>query len=143
MTGISARNVLPARIVSMHDDGTTCRLDLALPGDERLIATVARASTSELGLRAGGEVLAMVKAPWLTIAAGSGVRALSSPNQLIGEVTQIVAGKVNAELWLRTRGGNALVAVLPRDTVAECALKVGDTATAIISPSDVVIGIRG
>lgn len=139
-TGISARNVLPARIRTMRDDGTTSRLDLELQGGESLVATLARASVVELGLRESDEVLAMVKAPWLMLLAGSGPVALSTPNQLAGTITGLVPGAVNSELRLRTHGGNELVAVLPRDAVAECGLAVGAPATAIVNPADVVVG---
>lgn len=138
--GISARNVLPARIRALRDDGMTSRLDLELGGGEVLVATVAKSSVLELGLRAADEVLAMVKAPWLTVVVGDAASGLSSPNALVGEVTRVLPGAVNAELWMRTRGGNELVAILPRDAVHECGLQAGSTATAVISPADVVIG---
>lgn len=139
---ISARNILPARIHSMRDDGATSRIELRLKSGEALVATLARAGAAELGLQPGMAVLAMVKAPWFVFVAGDKAAAgLSSPNRLPGEITRVVPGAVNAELCLRTRGGCELVAVLPRDGVRECGLEVGARATAVVSPADVVIGL--
>lgn len=135
--------MLPARIVTIRDDGTTSRLELALQGGETLIATVGRSSVGELGLTIDREVLAMIKAPWLDVATGSGAHGLSSENRLAGTITAILPGAVNAEVRLRSAGGNAFVAVLPLGAVSACGLAEGAAATVIVSPSDVVIGVRG
>jgi len=141
LINISARNVLPARIRAIHDDGTMSGIELELRGEERLIATVACTSVAELGLRPTIEVLAIVKAPWFALVAGGNAVKLALPNQLIGTITHIVSGTVNAEVWLRTLGGNELVAVLPHGTLAECGLAIGSTATAVVSPAEIVIGL--
>lgn len=142
-SGISARNVLPARIRSIGGDGATSRVELELAGGELLVATLARSSVVELGLTPGSAALAIIKAPWLDLCTAGDAARLSSPNRLPGTITCVAPGTVNAEVRLKTAGGSELVAVLPRAAVAECGLAVGAAATAIVSPSDIVIGVRG
>jgi len=60
-TPSSARNRLPARIVSLHPEGALVRveLDAGFP----LFALVTRAAGAELTLREGEAITALLKAP--------------------------------------------------------------------------------
>ncbi len=58
----SARNHLPARIVSVQPEGPLVRVALSC-ADSRLSALVTRASRTDLGLEEGADVVAVVKAP--------------------------------------------------------------------------------
>jgi molybdate transport system ATP-binding protein len=58
----SARNHLPARVVSVSPEGPLVRVALAC-GEVRLSALVTRASRVDLALDEGAEVVAVVKAP--------------------------------------------------------------------------------
>ncbi len=60
-TGGSARNHLPARVLSMDPEGPLVRVTLDC--GFRLVAVITRQAGAELGLREGGEVIARIKAP--------------------------------------------------------------------------------
>ena len=59
---ISARNLLKCRVVSTFDAGNRIGVDLDCGGDGRLVAEVVRQAADELGIRAGSEVYAAIKA---------------------------------------------------------------------------------
>jgi molybdate transport system ATP-binding protein len=60
---VSFRTVLFGRIAAIErDDGPIVRVDIRLPGDERIVALVTRKAVDELAIDAGDDVFAMVKA---------------------------------------------------------------------------------
>jgi molybdopterin-binding protein len=64
---------------------------------------------------------------------------LSARNQLRGTIVAIKLGTVMAEVILKV-GENEIVAAITRSSVERLGLKEGDTATAIIKSTDVMIG---
>jgi molybdopterin-binding protein len=63
---------------------------------------------------------------------------LSARNQLKGTVTNVKLGQVMAEVTLKV-GDNEIVSAITRSSVERLGLKVGDTATAIIKATEVII----
>jgi len=60
---VSARNVLPARVIRCEPDGDDAFVHLALePGDERLVAKITTAAVHKLELQPGLRVYALIKA---------------------------------------------------------------------------------
>jgi molybdopterin-binding protein len=64
---------------------------------------------------------------------------LSARNQLQGTIIGIKLGAVMAEVVLKV-GENEVVAAITRSSVERLGLKEGDTATAIIKSTEVMIG---
>jgi molybdopterin-binding protein len=64
---ISARNQLRGRISAMTVDGVMAEVRIAI-GDQELVSIITRSSAERLGLRVGGEVLAVVKSTEVMIA---------------------------------------------------------------------------
>lgn len=63
----SPRNVWPAEVMSLTDQGGTIRVHFALASGARLGADLTAAAVSELGLRVGGSAWAVVKAQEVAI----------------------------------------------------------------------------
>lgn len=59
---ISARNRLPARVVSVELDGFLARIVLDTTEPARVVAVVTREAVEELGLRAGDDAQVILKA---------------------------------------------------------------------------------
>ena len=57
---ISARNQLRGRVTAMTVDGVMAEVRIAI-GDQELVSIITRSSAERLGLRVGGEVLAVIK----------------------------------------------------------------------------------
>ncbi len=65
--------------------------------------------------------------------------ALSARNQLKGTVTEVVSGVITAKVTIDVGGGNKVVAVVTKDAVDDMGIKVGDTATAVIKATEVMV----
>lgn len=65
---------------------------------------------------------------------------ISARNQIKGTITEIKTGVVTAKILLDIGGGNKLSSVITMDSVNDLNLSVGDTVTAIIKSTEVMIG---
>lgn len=65
---------------------------------------------------------------------------LSARNVLKGKVVDVKMGATTAHVRIELPGGAVVTAAITNEAVEELALKVGDTAAAVIKASDVMIG---
>lgn len=63
----------------------------------------------------------------------------SARNQLLGTVSKVTPGAVNAEVLLTLEGGTSLVAVITNDSVNTLGLAVGKAATALVKASSILL----
>jgi molybdopterin-binding protein len=64
--------------------------------------------------------------------------AVSARNQLKGEITEIVLGTVMAHITIQV-GENVIESVITRRSADELNLKKGDTVTAVIKATEVLV----
>jgi molybdopterin-binding protein len=64
---------------------------------------------------------------------------LSARNQLRGTVTAVQTDGIMAEVTIDVGGGNVLTSVITRTSAANLGLKVGDTVTAVIKSTEVLV----
>ncbi len=139
---ISARNQFRGSVASIQTGAVNAEVIVNLPGGSQLAAIVTNSSVQALGLAAGKEVVALVKASSvLLMTEGAGLR-LSARNCLAGTVTQVRDGAVNAEVALDLGGGTEVVAIVTRDSVAALGLRPGVAASAVIKASSVILGVQ-
>ena len=139
---ISARNQFRGSVASIQTGAVNAEVIVNLPGGSQLAAIVTNSSVQALGLAAGKEVVALVKASSvLLMTEGAGLR-LSARNCLAGTVTQVHDGAVNAEVALDLGGGTEVVAIVTRDSVAALGLRPGVAASAVIKASSVILGVQ-
>lgn len=138
---VSARNVFHGRVTALSTGMPGAEVVVELPGGDRLVAVAMVECVRELGLAEGREVIALVKAPWVTVLAGTARGALSARNLLEGRVCRIEAGAVNVEIGIKLAGGSVVTATVTREARAELGLAPGAAATAVIDASHVVLGI--
>jgi molybdopterin-binding protein len=67
---LSARNQIPATVTAITEGPATANVELQV-GDLRLVASITVEAARELGLRAGSEVIAIVKASDVILATGN------------------------------------------------------------------------
>jgi molybdopterin-binding protein len=65
---------------------------------------------------------------------------LSARNILEGKVVEVTKGQTTARVKIDIGGGRIVTSSITNEAVDDLALKVGDTASAIIKSSDVLIG---
>jgi molybdate transport system regulatory protein len=138
----SARNQWSGKVGRVRRGAVNDEVELVLHGGDRIVAIATHESVEHLGLAAGGDALALVKASSVLIGVGKrGTLKLSARNQLHGKVARIVPGAVNTEVVVALRGGNSVAAIVTKTSVKELGLAVGQQAVAIFKASSVILGV--
>jgi molybdopterin-binding protein len=65
---------------------------------------------------------------------------LSARNALTGKVVDIALGATTAHIRIEVGAGLVLTSSITNESVADLDLKIGDTVSAIIKSSDVIVG---
>jgi molybdate transport system regulatory protein len=137
----SARNQFYGTVAEIHGGAVNDEIVVELQGGDRIVAVITQESTRHLGLRAGAEVVALVKAPWVMVAdAAEGIR-LSAQNRLSGTIVKLQRGAVNAEVVIQLAGGTTVCAMISNDSADELELAEGKPAAAIFNASHVILGV--
>lgn len=136
---ISARNQFKGTIESVQEGAVNALVHLKTAANAPITATVSLEAVKELGLAAGKEATAVVKATDVLI--GIGDTKLSARNQLAGVVSKVQEGAVNAIVTIKTEGGTEISATISIEAVKELGLAVGVQAKAIIKATSVLIAI--
>ncbi|MFE8873341.1 molybdopterin-binding protein [Acetobacter persici] len=66
---------------------------------------------------------------------------ISARNQIAGKIIAIQPGATTSHISLELPGGTVMMASITNEAVADLDLKVGQTATALVKASDVMIGV--
>ncbi len=140
---ISARNVFSGLISAVNDGKVNAEVEITTDGGDKIVAIVTEGSVASLGLALGKKAVAVVKAPWVMLLAGSTTTRFSARNQFVGTVSSISKGAVNSEVALTLPGGTIILATVTNEAVLELGLKPGEPATALIKASHVVLGLEG
>jgi molybdate transport system regulatory protein len=138
---ISARNILAGTIDRVVKGAVNTEVDLTLKGGEKVASIITAVSAEALGLKEGVEAFAIIKANEVIIGKGLEGARFSARNVLAGTVAKIEEGAVNSEITVSLSGGVALVGSITKASVAALELKVGESVSAIIKSSNVIIGV--
>jgi molybdate transport system regulatory protein len=138
---VSARNVFKGQVAQVQDGAVNSEVTLTLPGGEQLVAVVTVESIRNLGIAAGKEAIALIKAPWVMLMTESSDIRLSARNCLQGKVLSVTDGAVNAEVVLELAGGSKVYSIVTREAVTELGLTPGVSATAVIKASHIILGV--
>ena len=65
---------------------------------------------------------------------------LSARNQITGKILEVTKGQTTAHIRIDIGGGNIITSSITNEAVDDLALAAGDTVTAIIKSSDVIVG---
>ena len=65
---------------------------------------------------------------------------LSARNQISGKILEVTKGQTTAHIRIDIGGGNIITSSITNEAVDDLALAAGDTVTAIIKSSDVIVG---
>ena len=91
-----------------------------------------------MGVTAGAEAIAIINAASIILGNEHCQRfKISARNQLPAVIEQIHIGPAFAEVLLSLKGGDTLVAIVPRDAITELELAVDHKVTAIFKASSV------
>ena len=135
----SARNQFFATVIDRGHQHVQQQVQLLLAdGQTRLLAALTEQSADRLQLQPGKEVLALIKASWVTLAA-AGTPAPAGSNQFACVVSRLHPGQENSEVLLTFAGEETLCATVPNAQVAALALAPGLAVAAQVQPDQVII----
>jgi len=136
----SARNQYLGKVKSVRHGPVSAEVILDIGGGDELVAVITRDSAESLGLEPGAEAYALVKAPWVILAADDGLKT-SARNRLCGTVVRCQEGAINSEVVIELPGGKFVVATVTNDSVRELGLAAGKRACALIKASHVILAV--
>lgn len=137
----SARNQFRGRVSRIVKGAINSEVHLDLGEGLEIFAIVTNEAVDELGLAAGREALALIKASFVILTPDEGLR-ISARNQLCGTVLETMPGAVNAEVKLELPGGRTLTAVITNEALDELGFAPGSRACALVKASHVILAVN-
>ncbi|MGS4678536.1 molybdopterin-binding protein [Enterobacter soli] len=139
---VSARNQLTGTVSATSHGAVNDEVELTLAGGAKLVAIVTTSSKEALGLVPGKEAIALIKAPWVTLATEDCGLKFSARNQFAGTISKVTEGAVNATVHVQTDAGFEIVAVVTNESCEEMQLATGKRIIALIKASAILIATR-
>lgn len=137
----STRNVFRCTVTKVTDGAVNSVVDMRLTDDQQLTAVITERSAAEMGIEEGIEVYALVKAPFIILAAGELSGMVSARNVLVGTVIIRQDGAVNSEVVLDIGGAKTVTSIITIESADRLGLKIGDKATALFKASHVILAL--
>ncbi len=138
---LSARNIFKGTVAGVKKGAVNTEVSLDIKGGPTITAIVTNTSADNLGLKAGGEACAIIKASSIILGTDLHSAKISARNLICGTVTKVVEGPVNAEVAVDMGAGNILTAVITNESAKNLALKPGEHACAMFKASSVILGV--
>jgi molybdate transport system regulatory protein len=137
---ISARNIFQGTISNIVAGSVNSEIDIALGGNDKVVAIVTNGSVTTLGLAVGKAVIAFIKASSILVMTDSTGIALSARNVLAGKISKVSNGQVSSEIGITLPSGITVFATITHDAVNELSIKDGVDASAVFKASSVILG---
>jgi len=137
----SARNQLLGKVASIKSGAVNDEIELDVAGGHRIVAVITHGSTQELGLQAGAEAFALIKASSIILMEGDDATRVSARNRLRGTIARVQAGAVNTEVVIDLAGGAAVAAIVTNESSEALELAIGKSVTAIFKASSVILAV--
>lgn len=138
---ISARNQIAGTIKSVEAGAVNAVVTLCRGNQNPIKADITMAAVEDLGLEAGKEAVAIIKATNVMIAT-SKLPNLSARNQIEGKLVKVEKGAVNGSVALEDEDGVMITGSITNAAIDELGLVEGGTAVAVIKATDVMIGVE-
>lgn len=136
----SARNQFLGTVKVVTRGAVNAEVILDIGNDTELAAIITNDSADHLGLEAGSEAYALIKAQWIILTTETNFRS-SARNSLSGTVVRCQEGAVNAEVVIELPGGKTVAAIITNESVKVLGLKEGLRATALIKASHIILAV--
>ena len=136
---ISARNKIKGTIREVKEGAVNGIVKLETPKGHKVSATISMEAIRDLGLKAGKEATAVIKATEVMMA--NDFLKISARNQFRGKITEILPGAVNAIVKLDVDAEFGLSSTISLEAVKELSLKAGEEAVAVIKATSVMISV--
>jgi molybdate transport system regulatory protein len=135
---ISARNVFQAEVVSIKKWPVDVEVTLRISDELRLVSIITNEATSDLELKRGRRVVALIKSSLVSVSSPS-EPARERYNRFHGLVTRRTDAERNCELLIDIGGGKTMTAVQPRSDVESAGIGVGTQVFVDLAFSNVIL----
>ncbi|MDF9392104.1 MULTISPECIES: TOBE domain-containing protein [Methylococcus] len=139
----SARNQYFGKITAVNVGAVNAEVAVGVKGGQSIVAAITKESVEQLGVKVGGDAVALVKAPQVIVVTDNAGYRLSARNQLSGTVSRIHKGAVNSDVIIDLGGGETVAATITNDSLESLGLAEGQTATAVFKAGSVILGVAG
>ncbi|TKR56371.1 LysR family transcriptional regulator [Allopusillimonas ginsengisoli] len=137
----SARNHFAGVISSIKRGAVNDEVELEIPGGQKITASITHGSVESLGLKAGDEAFALVKASSVILVADARKTRFSARNCLSGKIATLRPGAVNTEVIVNIDQNSQITAVITNESATTLDLATGHEVSALFKASSVIIGI--
>lgn len=137
----SARNQFRGTITKVVRGAVNGDVVLDLGHGLEIFANITNAAIDDLQLEPGNSAIALIKSSFVLLSPDADVR-ISARNRLTGTIAKINPGAVNCEVQLELPGGRLLTAIVTQESTDEFSLAPGQSCTALIKASHVLIAVE-
>lgn len=136
----SARNQLRGTIKAVIKGAVNGDVILDLGNGIEIFANITNEAIDDMQLAPGKNAVALIKASFVLLSPDPQIK-ISARNRLTGNILQLIPGAVNGEIKLELAGGKILTAVVTRESIDEFSFAPGQSCTALIKASHVILAI--
>jgi molybdate transport system regulatory protein len=137
----SARNQFAGTVTDIVRGPATVQVTLKIAGGHEITASLTAAAADRLGVRAGQDAIALVKASEVVVVTDFAGYRLSARNQLAGTIARLHKGAVSSLVGITLPGGATVTASVTNDAVEALGLAVGQPATATFKAYAVMLAV--
>ncbi len=137
---ISARNQIQGIVEFLQKDRINASVGVKLKSGKTIVSVITNDATDSLGLKIGDDVVAIFKSSNVLVTTQDSLK-ISARNAINGVVDKIIKGNINSELIIDIGNNEKITSIITTNAITELNINLGDTITAIIKSSDVMIGI--
>ncbi|MGC2959837.1 TOBE domain-containing protein [Paraburkholderia graminis] len=137
----SARNQFEGEVVQLTHGAVNDEVTLRTADGLDIVAIITHGSAKTLGLAAGKQAFALVKASSVIVMVDVSKDQVSARNCIAGTVTAVTTGAVNSEVTIGA-GSAQIAAIVTNESVERLGLAVGQAATGIFKASSVIVGVE-
>lgn len=134
----SARNQFRGKVVAVKPGAVNGEVEIDIGAGQKLTSIITLESIQHLGLKAGTDVIALIKSSSVILSADTKI-ITSARNKLIGTIARIVEGAVNSEITLELGAGKSVCATVTNASVETLDLQTDQKACALVKASSVIL----
>ena len=135
---ISARNQLVGIVELIEQGKINASIYIKLKSGYTMVSVITNGAVENLNLQVGDEVVTIFKSSAVLLTTDTSLN-ISARNKLTGVIETIHFGEVNSEVVVNI-GGDLIASVITKNATGNLDNKIGDSVTAVIKSSDVMIG---
>lgn len=135
----SARNAFRCRVLSLSTGPVNSEVRLQLSRTATLVSTITSESVQTLSIRPDREILALVKASFITLHPPTSKDITGYENHITGIIVHRNDSPENSEFQIDINDGRILTAVISNTDSANLTLGPGDTTTATFKASHIIL----